>query len=215
MTQQTKTLLLSFLFLLSSSPLILSNNASISIYGGYMYMMEKGKGLTSQQNKNDIRSGLSWEATLSYTPLLGSENKWSTGIGLLYSGYNSGEASLPHSSDNLYLHYLAPQLILLYSPSDKMLLKGLAGLGRDWYVNQSEVYSKSRYVTGRAWGVNCGLEASYFLSSHLAVSLKASYIMSELRKFKSDYHGESITVKFEDGINLGRIGIMGGLSYYF
>lgn len=188
---------------------------SVSVQGGYAYITERGKGLTNRQNNQAVRSGLSWDVLFTHRALPNNETNMYLGVGLLYSGYNSGKAELPDSSDNLFMHYLAPQLLIYYFPSNKVLLKGYAGIGCDWYINQSEVYTKSRYVTGRTLALNAGIEVSYFLSSQIAVSANVSYIDSHLEKFDSHYGGEKIQVKFNDAINNSRLLFTGGLSFYF
>lgn len=189
-----------------------NNPHSISLHMGYANMLSGTAGLTNSAHsyERDLCSGISWDAQYHW------HFKKMIGFGLLYSGYSS-KGSLEHSSDHVYTHYIAPQFALYCLNSERMNIRLSAGTGYLRYRNNSTVYEKDRRVTGGRIAGNIGVNAEYMLSSHWGISADLQYILTNLRKVNSKYHGETILVRFpsEERLNVSRLNISLGLGYHF
>ena len=83
--------------------------------------------------------------------------------------------------------------------------------------NNSEVFGNTRKVRAFTIGLLTNANLTYKLNSNLGVSLGVQYMYSELLRIRTYYHEEKVTVKLNsnDDVNLTRLNITTGLSYYF
>ena len=185
---------------------------SVSLHIGYANMLGGTAGLTNSAHsyERDLCSGISWDAQYYLHP------KGMFGFGLFYSRY-SAKGSLEHSSDHIYTHYIAPQFALYCLSNERVNVRLNIGTGYLRYKNNSMVYEKDRRVSGQRMAGNIGVNAEYMLTSHWGVSADLQYVFTNLRKVESNYHGETITVRFpsEDRLKVSRLNISLGIGYHF
>ncbi len=83
--------------------------------------------------------------------------------------------------------------------------------------NNSEVFGNTRKVRAFTIGLLTNANLTYKLNPNLGVSLGVQYMYSELLRMRTYYHEEKVTVKLNsnDDVNLTRLNITTGLSYYF
>ena len=192
-------------------------NHSFALHYGYANMVNGTVALTNSSKSYDkgLRSGMSWDAQYYYR----TQNRW-TGWGVIYSGFTS-KGALENSSDHIFTHYIAPQFgwyILPLVPRDRAYIRLNVGMGYFRHLDNSTVYGKSRRVTGSSFAGNIGLNGVYYLLPQLGISFDFQYIMTNLSKVNIRYHGEAIELRFRAAdwwMQLSRLNISGGLSYFF
>ena len=81
---------------------------------------------------------------------------------------------------------------------------------------QRGIHGNTRKVRAFTIGLLTNANLTY-VNSNLGVSLELQYMYSELLRIRTYYHEEKVTVKLNsnDDVNLTRLNITTGLSYYF
>lgn len=183
---------------------------SFAVHVGYGNMVKGTGGLTNSSSgyKDQLQQGISWDAQYYFRPIK------VLGVGILYSGYTS-DGSHEEGSDQLYTHYLAPQVGLYAVSTDHFTLRFNLGVGGMFYRNNSEVFEKERIVKGSSIAANVGVNAAYRFARHWAVEADIQYVPSKLEKMRSHYHGEVIKVKIPGGFSMSRLNLSAGFSYLF
>lgn len=183
---------------------------SFAIHVGYGNMVKGTDGLTNATSgyESQLQQGISWDAQYYFRPIK------VLGLGILYSGYTA-DGSHEEGSDHLYTHYLAPQVGLYAVSTDCFTLRFNLGAGGMFYRNNSEVFGKERRVKGSFIAANVGVNAAYRFARHWAVEADVQYVASQIRKVRSHYHDEAITVRFPSGLTTTRLNLSAGFSYLF
>ena len=183
----------------------------LSVRAGYGYVPFDGKSLTlpTRDYGKELRSGVTWDAQYSFV------KRW-FGVGALYTGFTS-EGSHANGSDQVFAHYVAPQLIFgVPLENDRFQLRVNLGAGYMFYLNDSRIYGKERIVKGGNIGGNFGLEGGWRFSNHWGLSVQLQYILSLLHDVDVDYHGETIQVTYPaDMLKQSRMSVTVGLTCYF
>lgn len=185
---------------------------SFAIYVGYGNMVNGVGTLTNTHSdyKKKFREGIIWNAEYYFRLV-----KF-MGVGFLYSGY-SAKGNHAEGADHIYTHYMAPQIGVYCLNKEKVQLRLNVGMGGIRFLNNSEVFDKSRRVTGSRFAFNVGTNAVYKLTDHWGVSLDVQYIGANLHKVDSKYHGETIIVRYPEGKrpSMSRLNVSGGIAYHF
>lgn len=206
-------IVLSMLFLVVSMETLAQSTdlrQSFAIHVGYGNMVKGTDGLTNSSSsyKDQLSQGISWDAQYFFRPIK------VLGIGFLYSGYTSN-GSHKEGSDQLYTHYLAPQIGLYAVSADYFTLRFNLGVGGMIYRNNSEVFGKERRVRSSSVAANVGANAAYRIARHWSVEADIQYIPSQTKKIRSHYHDETIAVRFPDGLSFSRLNLSAGVAYSF
>ncbi len=184
----------------------------ISARMGYAHTVGRIHGLTnaSKSYKNDMRSGISWDADYYFYPIE------ELCIGAFYSGFTS-EESHTGGSDHIYTHYFAPQMGLNCLNNALWRIRMNLGMGYIRYLNNSIVYEKDRKVTGGRLAGNIGLKGEYLFTPHWGLSLSMICIYSNLKEVDIDYHNETVKVKYRIGnrSSVSRLDISAGIHFHF
>ena len=110
-----------------------------------------------------------------------------------------------------------PTLTLSTHSYQRWQIRVTTGPGGVILRNNSEVFGNTRKVRAFTIGLLTNANLTYKLNSNLGVSLGVQYMYSELLRMRTYYHEEKVTVKLNsnDDVNLTRLNITTGLSYYF
>jgi hypothetical protein len=184
-----------------------NNSFLVFLHGGYGYLPSKTKGLTSADNSyvKKMSSGAAWNAQLYF------KHKMLI-VGLMYSGYTS-KGKLENTSDNIFGHYIAPQ-IGMHIPVAKVFSIGFnGGMGGMIYRNKSEVYQNPRLVTGSAFGVNLGVRGIFNINEHWGISAEIMSIIATLGKTNVNYHSENILVRYFPQLSMTQLTFSLGIKY--
>ncbi len=185
-----------------------ANKHVFSVQAGYGNLLKSPKLLTQSTDayRSGMRDGVAWNASYYFLPIP------ELGLGMLYAGHSS-KSSHQDGADHLFTHYVAPQLAFLPLNSQKFTLGIHAGIGYFHYLNNSEVFGKSRKVSDSVLGFNVGAKAEYKLTTHWGIGINALLITADSHTSHVKYHGEEVDV---NQINYLRpFSITGGIQYHF
>lgn len=210
--------------LLSLIPLLLpaqetvkkrANESIVSLQVGPVWHLGSLMGLTSPADsyRNDMRSGVAWNAAWSYD-IRRDGDAFGGIVGLLYQG-SRYTAAHEEGSDKVGMNYLAPQVGLSFRKS-RFQLNSSLGLGYQFYKDKSEVFGKPRKVSINRVAFNLAFDAEYRLSPHWGLAARLNWILSHAENYRVDYHGETWWVHQPDGYGtFHQLGLLLGVNLHF
>ena len=211
---QVRTILLVFV-MICYSPLFAQKDYlrhEFSFHAGYGNMVYGVPGLTLPTHSYDreLSQGVNWDLQYSFRP------RKHFVIGAIYSGFSS-KGSHPEGSDHVWVHFIGPQIGACSVSTQRWQIRVTGSPGVVFFRDHSKVFGKPRNTKANTVGFLTNVNAGYRLTSHLGIGMQVQYLASGLFSMRSKYHGETITVKFDDDSNssLSRLNVSAGLSYYF
>ena len=137
-------------------------------------------------------------------------------FGGIYTGFSSKGSHL-EGKDHLWIHFIGTQIGMCNANTKHWQIRVTTGPGGVILRNNSEVFGNTRKVRAFTIGLLTNANLTYKLNPNLGVSLGVQYMYSELLRMRTYYHEEKVTVKLNsnDDVNLTRLNITTGLSYYF
>ncbi|QIU93321.1 hypothetical protein [Bacteroides faecium] len=211
---QVRTILL-LIVLICHTPLFAQRNFErheFSFHVGYGNMFKGTPSLTlsTHSYQRELAQGVSWDGQYYFRPLKRFI------FGAVYTGFSS-KGSHSEGSDHLLIHFIGAQIGMCNANTKHWQVRMTAGPGGMFFRNNSQVFGKTRKVTAGNIGLLINSNVNYKLTPNLGIGIGVQYLATGLFRMKSHYHGETVTVKFDENqdANLSRLNISGGLSYYF
>lgn len=183
-----------------------------SFHTGYGNMVYGVPGLTLPTHSYDrkLSQGINWDIQYNYRPLKRFV------IGAIYTSFSS-KGSHEEGSDHVRVHFIGPQIGVCNVSTDRWQMRITGSPGLTLFRNNSKVFEKTRNTKANTVGLLFNASTSYKISSHFGIGVELQYLISGLASMRSRYHGETITVSFDndDNSSLSRLNMSAGLSYYF
>ena len=183
-----------------------------SFHAGYGVMFHNPPTLTlsTHSYQRTLAQGVSWDGQYHFRPLKRFI------FGGIYTGFSSKGSHL-EGKDHLWIHFIGTQIGMCNANTKHWQIRVTTGPGGVILRNNSEVFGNTRKVRAFTIGLLTNANLTYKLNSNLGVSLGVQYMYSELLRIRTYYHEEKVTVKLNsnDDVNLTRLNITTGLSYYF
>lgn len=212
---QIRTIILFMFMMICHSPLFSQKEFQrheFSFHSGYGNMVYGVPGLTLPTHSYDrkLSQGVNWDLQYHFRPLRHFV------IGAIYSGFSS-KGSHPEGSDHVWVHFIGPQIGVCNVSTERWQMRITGGPGGVIFRDNSKVFGKPRNTKANSIGFLFNASTAYKLSSHLGIGMEIQYLASGLVSMRSQYHGETIRVDFDESANssLSRLNINAGLSYYF
>ncbi|WP_455589152.1 hypothetical protein [Bacteroides rodentium] len=195
----------------SSKKSILSVNVGPSWYVG------RFMGITDHADsyRNDLRKGVSWQASCWYAGKGYGHKGLTIGPGFIYQG-SSYRETRENGSDKIGMHYLAPQLGAFFF-LNRYMVQLSTGVGYQFYSDKSTVYDKPRDVSMNKLACNLSLNGEYFLTEQWGISARLNWIFSKSERYSVEYHGQYWQVEHPqtgEGY-FGQLSLLFGLNYHF
>lgn len=160
----------------------------------------------------DIKSGLGYEGSFTYYIV---DNH---GIGFYYSGYSANSDRFDLQTKSNLNHIGAEYVYRNAYLENKLLLNMGVGLGYADYKIRYEYDRDFAEESGHTVGFNFSLNLDYMITNNLAAGITLSTNSGVVTTIVVNDNGHKETYKTNDsdnGIGLGRLNLLLGLSYYF
>lgn len=177
---------------------ISTSSSLITFHVGPSWYLGKQIGITNYSDtyRDDLRSGIAWEASYHYLLKANSSSTYKFSPGLTYQG-SQYKNSNEESSDKILMHYIAPQ-IGLFIIKKRFNFTLSTGLGWQAYTDKSTVFNKPRKVLMNKLAYNLSASGEFLICSHFGVSAKINWIASDSESYSVKYHGKKWDVNMPE-----------------
>lgn len=190
-----------------------------SIHAGPSWYLGKMVGIAnhSEAYRSDLREGVAWDVNYYYVGDKYIFNSFKLSPGLVYQG---GQYKNTHDegSDNILMHYIAPQIALFYV-KQKYNLSLSTGLGCQLYKDKSFVYDKPRMVSMNKLAYNLSAGGEYLFSPHVGISVRLNWIVTSSESYSVNYHGHKWQIESPEldggGGCFSQLSLLLGMNLHF
>lgn len=191
----------------------------LSVHAGPSWYLGKMIGITNHSDayRNALRNGIAWDADYYFLGDAHPFDSFKLAPGLVYQG---GRYANTHdeSSDNIQMHYIAPQLALFMMKRNYHLSLS-AGAGYQHYKDKSVVYGKPRKVSMNKLACNLSAGGEYLLAPCMGVSARLNWVVTSSDSYSVRYHGQKWQVNAPELSDGGRcfshLSLLFGMNLHF